>query len=87
MSHILVLVGFCSCASIDTCLTVLDSVLDGVPEGRLDDPFPQDEDEPLIGDYEYESDTDLNDWSSRDAPPASALAPEWGQISKRRKLP
>ena len=63
------------------------TVLDGVPEGPLNDPFPQATDGPLLGDYEYESDADLYHGTPQNAPPTPASASEQDQVSEGRGPP
>ena len=74
-----VLVGFQSYIPVGARLTVPDSVLDGVPECPLDAGFPQTTEEPLLGDYEYKSDSDPYD-KAQSVSPTSPLPSENPQI-------
>jgi hypothetical protein len=73
---------FSSIVSVRMCLTVLDSVLDSVPEGRLDGSFPQTTGEPPFGEYEYQSDADFSNGIPQGPPPIPSSTPEQDWIAE-----
>ena len=79
------LVGFRSRVPRPDIPDCIGLVLDGVSEGSLDADFPQNTEEPLLDEYEYQSDGDLADGPGRTAPPLSSTS-EQDQIVQGCRL-
>ncbi|KAF9648607.1 hypothetical protein BDM02DRAFT_2235999 [Thelephora ganbajun] len=63
----------------------LSALLDEVSEGPLDADFPQATEAPLLRDYEYQSDSDLDSGTARDIPPIPSSTSEQDPTAERSK--